>query len=221
VGDSHLYLFHEGMLTQLSTDHVYATELDEAVREGRLSQAEADCHPERRSLTSYVGVASLTEIDVGTGELQVGDRLLLCSDGLYGSLSNAEMASELRGDPQPAAEVLITQALAKRHAHQDNLTAVVMAWETEERLQQQRQQQQQQKADLPTAPTSARMRIGVAIVLAWILGFAMGRSWEMVRSTLTNSEQMKEGSQLSSSPAQENVPHATEQDLSKEGRSHE
>lgn len=226
VGDSHLYLCREGMLTQLSTDHVYATELDAAVREGRLSQAEAACHPERQSLTSYIGVSNLTEIDVGTNELYVGDRLLLCSDGLYGTLSTAEMVNELHGDPQRAAEMLIHQALAKQYAHQDNLTAVVMAWETDERLQQQQQQRQLQSQqptpDPATLQSSAWTRIGVAVVLAWVLGFAMGRSWETMRNMFTGREPIKEASQLSSSPASESVPQTTKkQDPPQEDKRHE
>jgi protein phosphatase len=219
VGDSHLYLYRAGELTQLSTDHVYATVLNEAVRDGRLSQAEADCHPERQSLTSYVGVSDLTEIDSGSGELHVGDRLLLCSDGLYGALSDSEMARELHGDPHQAAEELINQALAKGHAHQDNLTAVVMAWETDERLQQ--QHRQQRKPDLSTQQSSLRIRVGVAVVLAWVLGFAMGRSWDLMKDVLATSEQVKNATSLPSASS-ETMSHATTaQEPTTEGEQHE
>ncbi|MBI3797879.1 MAG: SpoIIE family protein phosphatase, partial [Deltaproteobacteria bacterium] len=98
-----------------------------------LSQEEAERHPERHSLTSYLGVEPLTRIDMSATPLplQVGDRVLLCSDGLYGTLAETEMSAVLGGHPQQAAEALVHKALAKQKPHQDNVTAVVMAWENE------------------------------------------------------------------------------------------
>ena len=222
VGDSHLYLSRQGTLKQLTTDHVYAAELDQAVREGNLSQEEAERHPERRSLTSYVGLPGLTAIDTGTGAVEVGDRVLLCSDGLYGSLSEAEMAAALTGDPQRAAEALIGQGLAKRYAHQDNLTAVVMAWETEERLAQQQQQESLQATDVPKVHRFSRMGIGIAIFLAWLLGFATGRYWETAKSLLTHTGQTGEGAQTLSAQEREKLSPATqEQHPAKEGANNE
>jgi PPM family protein phosphatase len=134
VGDSRLYLYRQGNLTQLTTDHAFATELAKAVQEGVISQEEAERHPERRSLTSYLGQSSLAKVDCNDTPfiLQRGDRILLCSDGLYGTLESGEMSAVLRADPQPAAEALINAALKRPRSHQDNITAVVMGWEDEE-----------------------------------------------------------------------------------------
>ncbi|MBI3797926.1 MAG: serine/threonine-protein phosphatase, partial [Deltaproteobacteria bacterium] len=133
VGDSRLYLYRQGKLAQITTDHAYAGELARAVERGDLSQEEAERHPERHSLTSYLGVEPLTRIDMSATPLplQAGDRVLLCSDGLYGTLAETEMSVVLGGHPQQAAEALVHKALAKQKPHQDNVTAVVMAWENE------------------------------------------------------------------------------------------
>ncbi len=219
VGDSHLYLYRQGTLKQLTTDHIYAAELAKAVSGGELSQAEAEQHPERQSLTSYVGLAPLTVIDANTIQLAIGDRLLLCSDGLYGGLSKAEMAAELAGDPHRAAETLIRQALVKRHARQDNLTAVVMAWETEGWIE---PQQLKQQADIPKTRMASRIGIGVAILLAWMTGFVMGRYWETARRAMTNTEQKGEASRTFSSPQEEKLSSTTpEKKVPKEGTSNE
>lgn len=140
VGDSRLYLYRRGTLQQLTQDHVYAVELTRAVERGIISKEEAETHPERRSLTSHLGIPSLEEVDCNTEPfaLLAGDRLLLCSDGLYGSLSENEMAAVLQKAPTQPAEALIQSALTKQHPHQDNLTAVIMAWEPEERFLQSR-----------------------------------------------------------------------------------
>jgi protein phosphatase len=133
VGDSRLYLFRQGMLTQLTTDHAFAAELAKAVQDGMISQEEAEHHPERRSLTSYLGQSLLAKIDSNATPfpLQAGDRVLLCSDGLYGTLDPTEMTTRLTDEPQPAAEALVAAALKKQQLHQDNITAVVMGWERE------------------------------------------------------------------------------------------
>lgn len=86
VGDSRLYLYRQGTLTQLTTDHSCAVDLIRAVERVDLTQAEVALHPERHSLTSYVGLPSLDTMDASTTPvlLHAGDRMLLCSDGVHG-----------------------------------------------------------------------------------------------------------------------------------------
>ena len=81
VGDSRLYVYRDDTLSQMTTDHVYAWELERAVEKGILSQEEAEQHPERGSLTSYVGIQALQEIDTNESPLPlyIDDRVLLCS----------------------------------------------------------------------------------------------------------------------------------------------
>jgi len=221
VGDSRLYLVHQGTLKQLTTDHSYARELAQAVSDGTLSQEEAEHHPERHNLTSFLGLHPLETLDVHTTPLplQVADRVLLCSDGLYGTLGEAEMSATLAGDPHQAAENLIHRALSKHKVRQDNLTAVIMAWESEELFDQTQQ-------DPVVAKTHLGSRLGlgiaIAILLAWVTGFVMGRYWEVVGRPQTNAGQKEEVSQLLSSPEKKKLSIAIpEKKVPKEGTSNE
>lgn len=186
VGDSRLYVYREATLSQMTTDHVYAWELAQAVEKGILSQEEAEQHPERSSLTSYVGIQALQEMDTSETPLplHIGDRVVLCSDGLYGCLEETEIASELAADPQRAAERLVEKALAKGKTHQDNITAIIMACEAE-REDQNRQDQQDQLIQPQFAPVSHQSKrqkarsaspvvLGLAFLLVWAIGVVMG-----------------------------------------------
>ncbi len=133
AGDSRIYLLREGRLTSLTTDHIYANQLDAEVARGDLERAEALNHPERESLTSYLGLEELSEIDrnIRPFPLQPGDRVIMCSDGLYRSLSETEIASTNCGDPQKACEDMVERALANRIPHQDNVTVMALWCEPE------------------------------------------------------------------------------------------
>lgn len=128
AGDSRIYLLREGRLTALTADHIYANHLDAEAARGEISRSEALNHPEREGLTSYLGLEELSEIDhnIRPFPLQTGDRIIACSDGLYRSLSEDEIASTTAGDPQRACEDMVERALAKRIAHQDNITVLTL-----------------------------------------------------------------------------------------------
>jgi protein phosphatase len=130
AGDSRLYLFRNGELTQLTCDHNYGEILRRQVSAGELSAEEAARHPDRNALTSYLGMPELEEIDnsLRPFPLEAGDWVLLCSDGLHGILSEREIALELHGSPQEAADRLVAQVKAKDHPHQDNTTVVIMGY---------------------------------------------------------------------------------------------
>jgi protein phosphatase len=130
VGDSRIYLYRAGRLTPLTADHVYARELDREVAAGRIEAMAAADHPDREALTSFLGVPELeiVECNVQPVPLQSGDRVLLCSDGVYRALDEAELAEELaRPQPQAAAEALVGRVLARHMPRQDNLTVVILA----------------------------------------------------------------------------------------------
>lgn len=135
VGDSRIYLYRQGRLTQITEDHDYGRELAEKVGAGKMTLTEAKSYPERErgALTSYLGQAQLAQVDrnLRSFPLEIGDRILLCSDGLFSSLSEAEMAAPLRGDPQEAAETLVTLALGKNKSSQDNVTVAILACDPE------------------------------------------------------------------------------------------
>ena len=129
VGDSRAYLARGDNLVQLTTDHSYATELKRQVAKHSITQKEADEHPEREVLTSFVGVPDLTDIDTNIKplELEPEDAIILCSDGLYRSLTEDEIFEEITGHPQEIASALVQKVIEKKNSVQDNVSVVVLA----------------------------------------------------------------------------------------------
>ena len=123
VGDSRTYLLQQGDLIQLTEDHSLVEEL---VRDGKLSPAEAQTHPQRSIITRALGMEPEIEVDSWEIIPFQGDRILLCSDGLTNELSDERIASTLRqlADPQEAAHDLVRQARAAGGS--DNITVVVV-----------------------------------------------------------------------------------------------
>ncbi len=115
-----------GQLHTVNQPHVYANVLDRAVANGAISQQQAEQHPERESLTSFVGIQNLTEIDRNTEPWPVaaGDTILLASDGMFKTLEAHEIAAALDGDPRRWPQTLVDQVLAKQRPGQDNVTVV-------------------------------------------------------------------------------------------------
>jgi len=110
VGDSRAYRVRDGELEQLTTDHTLVAEL---VRGGRLTQEEADTHPQRSVITRAVGTEPSVDVDTFVVEARDGDLYLLCSDGLTDMLPDGELlaaVSATQGDPQAAAETLVREA---------------------------------------------------------------------------------------------------------------
>jgi serine/threonine protein phosphatase PrpC len=129
VGDSRLYLWRDRQLAQLTEDHIYANDLDRDAANGNISREDAENHPERRSLTSYLGLTPLDLIDYNPlpFPLIAGDRLLLCSDGLYAALEKSEVTPLVGREAQQTAEYLVDLVLAKNRPGQDNLTVAILA----------------------------------------------------------------------------------------------
>ena len=132
VGDSRLYLYRGGRLQQLNTEHTLASRLRHSVEAGLLSEDEALAHPEARALTSFLGQERVAEVD-GSAEplvLAPGDRILLCSDGLHGTLSDDDIARRLAAlAPGQTAQALVADTIARQKAHQDNVSVVVVTAE--------------------------------------------------------------------------------------------
>ena len=124
VGDSRTYRMAGGMLEQLTTDHSRVAEL---VAAGFVDPADAVHHPERHVLTRVLGGGSAAvEPDVFWLPVSRGDRLLVCSDGLYDALPDVQVQGVLRAHPgaQVAADALVAAALAV--GARDNVTVVVV-----------------------------------------------------------------------------------------------
>ncbi|MCD8362854.1 MAG: protein phosphatase 2C domain-containing protein [Lachnospiraceae bacterium] len=132
VGDSRIYLFRDGRLTQLTKDHTYGDELDELAATGQITRETAASTPGRAALTSYLGIPHLEKIGWNRSpeELAGGDIVLQCSDGLYRSLGKREMEyiiSESLDDMQLAARRLTATAVSKPGPH-DNTTALLICY---------------------------------------------------------------------------------------------
>jgi PPM family protein phosphatase len=123
VGDSRGYLLRQGELSQVTVDHSLVQEL---VDDGRLSPEDAERHPQRSVITRALGIEPEVEFDLFTYKLQVGDRLLLCSDGLSDVVEPTQIRNVLlrvRNSHQ-AARKLVT--VANEQGGPDNITVIVV-----------------------------------------------------------------------------------------------
>lgn len=123
VGDSRVYLWRGGELKQVSADHSYVQEL---LSEGFISAAEARVHPRRNIVTRALGIEGDVSADSWTLPMLVGDRYVLCSDGLVDEVDDEQIAAILRAssDAQLAADTLV--AAANANGGRDNVTVVVV-----------------------------------------------------------------------------------------------
>ncbi len=126
VGDSAIYHVRGGTIHMVNRPHVFANLLDQAAARGQISRSEAARHPERESLTSFIGIHDLHEIDLNTEPRPVaaGETILLASDGLFKSLEAAEIQECLTGHPQSWPQALVTRTLERRRPGQDNVSVV-------------------------------------------------------------------------------------------------
>ena len=124
VGDSRAYLLRGGSLRQLTVDHTVVGEL---VRRGRLSPAAAAVHPERSILTRAVGLDPEIEVDTPPPlELEDGDQVLLCSDGLTEVVGDQRIAALLAGAPDGDGACRALVAAANDAGGPDNVTVVLL-----------------------------------------------------------------------------------------------
>ena len=131
-GDSRLYLVREGELLARTRDHSYLEQ-----HRGKLLGAALPQHINRNVLFTCLGSPTKPLFDISAQiGLQQGDRLLLCSDGLWGSLSDADIVDHLArqavGDAVPA---LVQKALHTAGERSDNVTVLAIAWETPDGLE--------------------------------------------------------------------------------------
>jgi serine/threonine protein phosphatase PrpC len=122
IGDSRVYLLRDGELTQVTHDHTFVQSL---VDEGRISEEEASTHPQRSIITKVLDGHDDLEPDLSVREARIGDRWLLCSDGLTGPVSSRDTLREALTlpDPQEACDRLVQLAL--RGGGPDNVTVIV------------------------------------------------------------------------------------------------
>lgn len=122
VGDSRAYLLHNGSLQQLTRDHSVVADLIES---GEITPAEARTHQWRSFITRALGLEPYTQPDLYEINVEPGDRLMLCSDGLYSMVPDKEIERILDQSPstQVATDMLVEAALAAGGS--DNVTVIV------------------------------------------------------------------------------------------------
>ena len=122
VGDSRAYLLRNGSLDQITEDHSL---VGEQVREGLLPKEALETHPQRNILTRALGIASQVVVDIFPVELESGDVILLCSDGLYPVVAHEDIRTALTTrTAQDACDHLIVTANAR--GGPDNITVVMI-----------------------------------------------------------------------------------------------
>jgi serine/threonine protein phosphatase PrpC len=123
AGDSRLYRIRQGHWEQLTGDHTITADL---VRTGELAPDQSDGHPYQHVLTRALGVGPDVDIDLSGVSCRAGDRLVLCTDGLFKALSSDELAAGIPpgATPQQAADQLVEVAVA--NGAEDNVTVLVI-----------------------------------------------------------------------------------------------
>ncbi len=168
VGDSRVYLLRGGELKQVSADHSYVQEL---LSEGLITSAEARVHPRRNIVTRALGIEGDVNADSWVLPMVVGDRYVLCSDGLVDEVEDEHIQLTLRStpDPQRAADQLVNTA--NSNGGRDNVTVVVVDIVDDTTV----------PAVLPTESsitetprTRFRFFVAAAVILTLILGGLIG-----------------------------------------------
>jgi protein phosphatase len=124
VGDSRAYLFREGRLSRLTEDHSL---LQDFINKSSPTLEEIDAFPHKNVIVRALGMREAVEVDVGLVEVQEGDLLLLCCDGLFGMLPDEQMAEILRlhgGEILRANQLLVDAAIEAGGA--DNVTSLLV-----------------------------------------------------------------------------------------------
>lgn len=123
IGDSRVYHFDGWELSQVTQDHSLVAVL---VRHGEITAAEANIHPQRNIITRAVGTSAHEEADYFQRRWNAGERLLICSDGLHGSLNDDILAEHLRMQ-LPLGDICERLIEAALHAGAtDNITVVIV-----------------------------------------------------------------------------------------------
>lgn len=123
VGDSRMYLLHNGKLLQVTEDHSLVGEL---VRSGSITPEEALTHPQRNILTRAVGTNEQLKVDCGVTEWTEGDKVLICTDGLTNMVMEQEIYASLVANLSGEEVLEKLFELANAAGGLDNITAILV-----------------------------------------------------------------------------------------------
>ncbi len=121
VGDTRAYLINKGNIERLTKDH---SQVQELIDKGEITEEEALHHPQRNVITRVVGYHPKVECDLITRKINIGDRLLMCCDGLTNYVRDAELNEiVMSNEPQTACNLLVN--LANQRGGSDNISVIV------------------------------------------------------------------------------------------------
>jgi len=123
VGDSRVYWIENGSITQITEDHSLVAKL---VSTGKLTKAEARHHPKSNLLYRTIGTDETIKVDTFTVNLKKGGSLLLCTDGLWGELSDEEIHRICATEKECKTVCTKLLEMANKNGGKDNITAVVV-----------------------------------------------------------------------------------------------
>ena len=121
LGDSRAYILRDGVMTQLTEDHTYVNKL---INAGTLTKSEARSHPQKNIITKALGSSKNIDPDFYRFDLHEGDRVLLCTDGLHGELTDDEIAEILRKKEDLNTICRLLVDAANKNGGHDNITAI-------------------------------------------------------------------------------------------------
>ena len=121
VGDSRVYRIRGELIRKLTKDHSYVQQL---VEDGKITREEANHHPKKNMLTKALGCTAYVEPDIRARNLEPGDILVMCSDGLTNMVDEKQIYEIVKEDIQSAAERLVDEA--NQAGGYDNITVIII-----------------------------------------------------------------------------------------------
>lgn len=121
IGDSRIYRIRKGVMRKLTKDHSYVQKL---VEDGKITREEANTHPKKNMLIKALGCMPFVEPDIRARNIEKGDILIMCSDGLTNMVKEEEIHRIVQEDPQSAADKLVKNA--NEAGGYDNITVVII-----------------------------------------------------------------------------------------------
>lgn len=164
VGDSRAYLYHGGQLERITQDHSMVADL---IRQGKLTEEESRVHPNRSIITRALGSDPNMYADTYDVDAEIGDKLLLCSDGLTGMLTDTQIAGILGSfrDPESTVHALVDAANAA--GGHDNISVVLVDIA--------------QEGEIEPPGRSARLWLSVAVWLFAAAALVFTAGWGVYR----------------------------------------
>lgn len=133
VGDSRIYIIRGNQMRQVTRDHNYWFRLQEMVANGQLTEEEALLKPQKEALISFLGIGnvSLMDVNIQPFEMQYGDVIMLCSDGITKTLPDSQIHNIITNEivsMEDKAKTLVNAAVTGNTHSQDNTSVAILQY---------------------------------------------------------------------------------------------